>query len=661
MPHPTVAPFGSWSSPITAELVASATINLVDVLLDGSDVYWVEARPQEAGRHVLVRHTVDGTSRNVTPASCSARTRVHEYGGAAVVVAGGTSYFSDFPDQRLYRLERGGVPVPLTPAPTSGQPLAALRYADGQVDTNRHLWIGVREDHRAPGEEATNTIVALDAASEGAGTVLVEGNDFYASPRLSPDGRRLAWLAWDHPQMPWVGTELWVADFDGASVRNATRIAGGPGESVFQPEWSPDGVLYFVSDRSGWWNLHRCEADGLAVNVCPTAAEFGRPQWVLGISTYAFLSAKQAVCSYIEGGIGKLALLDLDSGRLTVFELPFTDFSSVRAQGGKVAFKAGGPTLANAIVVLDPLTGQATVIRKSDALADDPAIHRHFSVPQPIEFPTPRGRTAFGLFYPPTNADHVAPDGELPPLLVKCHGGPTSSASSTLDLRTQYWTSRGVAVVDVDYGGSTGYGRAFRERLHRMWGVVDVEDCAAAARHLVDRGWVDPGRIVITGNSAGGFTALACLTAGDPAVRGMFQAGSSHYGVSDLEALARDTHKFESRYLDWLVAPYTEAGDPLAQATHRKVYGDRSPVRNAGRLAAPVAFFQGAQDKIVPPSQTELMVTALREKGITAQYLLFAGEQHGFRQAMNIQWALEAEFYFYSTLVFRRRNSSGPA
>ncbi|MDM0073294.1 prolyl oligopeptidase family serine peptidase [Variovorax sp. J2P1-59] len=652
MPNPTEAPFGTWLSPITSELVASAAINLVDVLLDGGDVYWVEGRPQEAGRNVLVRQNDDGTQSDITALPFSARTRVHEYGGAAALVADGVSYFSDFKDQRLYRVDGSGSPVPLTPPPAPGDPHAALRYADGQIDSSRRLWIGVREDHRRPGKEAANTIVALNATSEGAGTVLIQGHDFFASPRLSPDGRRLAWLAWDHPQMPWVGTELWVAEFDGATLQNPTRIAGGPGESVFQPEWSPDGVLHFVSDRSGWWNIYRAEANGSAVNVCPKAAEFGRPQWNLGMSTYAFLSAKEAVCAYVEGGLGKLALLDLDSGRLTGIDLPYSDFSSVRAQGGKVAFKAGGPALASAIVLLDPRSGEAKAIRKSGTLADDPAINRHFAAPQPIEFPTPRGQTAFGLFYPPTNADHRAPDAELPPLLVRCHGGPTSSASIALDLRTQFWTSRGIAVVDVDYGGSTGYGRAYRERLHRMWGVVDVEDCAAAAQYLADREWVDASRIVISGSSAGGFTVLSCLSSGDPSVRGLFRAGGSHYGVSDPEALARDTHKFESRYLDWLIAPYTGPdGD-------RGPYLERSPVRNADRLTAPVAFFQGAEDKIVPPSQTESMVTALRQKGITAQYLLFAGEQHGFRQSSNIRWALDAEFYFFSTLVFRTHGAT---
>ncbi|WP_213954781.1 prolyl oligopeptidase family serine peptidase [Variovorax sp. dw_954] len=658
MPNPTDAPYGSWSSPITSALVASETITLADVLLDGGEVCWVEARPQEAGRHVLVRRAQDGSNVDVTPLAHSVRTRVHEYGGAAALVVDGTACFSDFADQRLYRLDKGGRPVPLTPGAELGAPRAALRYACGLVDTQRRLWIGVREDHREAAGEAINTIVALDLDSESAGAVLVQGHDFFAAPRLSPDGRRLAWLAWDHPRMPWEGTELWVAEFDGATLRNPTLIAGGPGESVFQPEWSPDGVLYFVSDRPGWWNLHRAEAGGHVVNVCPMAAEFGRPQWALGMSTYALLSASEAVCSYIEGGVGKLALLDLLSGALTRFDLPYADYSALRAHGGKVVFKAGAPTLATAIVELDPRTGTATVLRQSGTLADDPAIRRHLSAPRSIEFPTPRGPTAFAQFYPPTNADHRAPDGERPPLLVRCHGGPTSSASALLDLRTQFWTSRGVAVVDVDYGGSAGYGRAYRERLHGMWGIVDVEDCAAAARHLVDQAWVDGERIMITGTSAGGFTALACLTSADATVRETFKAGGSHYGVSDLAALARDTHKFESRYLDWLVAPYAEGST---------VYAERSPVRNADRLAAPVAFFQGAEDKIVPPGQTESMVRALRQKGITTQYLLFAGEQHGFRQGMNIAWALDAEFYFYETLVFRparearRRNSNGTA
>jgi len=628
------APFGTWDSPITPELVASSMVDLLDVQFAGGMPYWIEARPQDGGRHVLVRHR-DGRAEDVLPAAFSARTRVHEYGGGAAAAADdGTVCFSNFRDQRLYVQRGPGTPQPLTPE--------GLRYADGRIDPARGLWIGVREDHRDAGREPINTIVVLPLDGPGPGTVLVARDDFHASPRLSPDGRRLAWLAWRHPHMPWTESQLWVGDFDGAALRNARQVAGGTGESVFQPEWSPDGVLHFVSDRSGWWNLHRLDDDGAAVNVCPRPAEFGRPQWKLGMSTYAFLSAHEAVCAFVEGGLARLALLDLRSGTLKPFDLPFTDFSSVRAtQDGQVAFIGGAATLASALVLLDPRSGRAATIRAATAVADDPAIRRHFSAPQPIEFPTAQGRQAFALFYPPANADFQSPEGELPPLLVRCHGGPTSSATRSLDLRVQFWTSRGIAVVDVDYGGSAGYGRAYRERLHGAWGIVDAQDCAAAARYLAQRKLGDPARTVISGGSAGGFTVLSCLTSDDPALRECFAAGGSHYGVGDPEALARDTHKFESRYLDWLIAPGS--------------WQQRSPVHNADRLSAPVTFFQGAEDRIVPPSQTEAMVSALRRKGLTAQYLLFAGEQHGFRQAQNIRWALEAEFRFFDTLVFRRR------
>lgn len=625
---------GRWESPITAGLVATSMVDLLDLQADGGQLCWIEARPQEAGRHVLVRQGADGHLAEVLPPAFSARTRVHEYGGAAATVAGDTACFSHFPDQRLYLQAGNGTPRPLTPE--------GLRYADGRIDSARKRWIGVREDHRDAGREAINTIVLVSLDSPGAGTVLVQGDDFYAAPRLSPDGRRLAWLAWRHPHMPWTESQLWVGDFDGDAVTNARQVAGGAagGESVFQPEWSPDCVLHFVSDRSGWWNLHRLDdASGAAVNICPRAAEFGRPQWKLGMSTYAFLSAREAVCAYIEDGTGRLGLLDLASGALKRFELPFTDYTWVRAQGGQAAFVAGSPVGTSAIVRLDPRSGATTILREATGVAADPAIARHLGAPQPIAFPSANGQEAHALYYAPKNADFRAPDGELPPLLVRCHGGPTSSATRALDLRVQFWTSRGIAVVDVDYRGSAGYGRAYRELLHHAWGVADVEDCAAAVRHLVGQGLADPQRTVISGGSAGGFTVLSCLTSGDAALRALFKAGGSHFGVSDPQALARDTHKFESRYLEWLIAP--------------EDWAQRSPVRNAGRLAAPVSFFQGAEDRIVPPNQTEEMVAALRRKGITAQYLLFAGEQHGFRQARNIRWALEAEFQFFDTLVFR--------
>jgi dipeptidyl aminopeptidase/acylaminoacyl peptidase len=628
MPGITTAPYGSWRSPITSERIVAEAVSLADVLLDGGDVYWVEGRPREGGRYVLVR-AAPGGPEDVSPAPFNVRTTVHEYGGGAATVTGGTAYCSHFPDQRLYRQEHGRAPEPLTPA-------GAWRYADGFLDLPRRRWVGVREDHTAGNREAVNTLVAVGPDGGDPGHVLASGSDFYSSPRLSPDGGRLAWLSWHHPNMPWVGTELWVADVaaDGG-LANPARVAGGDEESVFQPEWSPDGALYFISDRSGWWNLYRHEG-GKAVPLCPRAAEFGQPQWLLGMSTYAFVDGRRLVCTYSERGLGRLALLDLGSLALTPLELPYTEFASVRAGGGRAAFRAGSPVEPAAVVRLDLASGKPEVLRT--AVPPDPALRRYVSVPEPVEFPTEDGKIAHGLYYAPHNPDYAAPEGERPPLVVKCHGGPTSAASAALDLRVQFWTSRGIAVLDVNYGGSTGYGREYRERLQGRWGVVDVDDCVNGAKFLVGQGRADEERVVITGGSAGGYTTLAALT-----FRDYFQGGASHYGVSDAEALARDTHKFESRYLDWLIGAY-----PQEQA----LYHARSPVYHAERVRAPVIFFQGDEDAVVPPNQTEVMVEALRRTGLAVGYLLFAGEQHGFRRAANIQRALDAELYFYSVLVF---------
>lgn len=640
---PATAPYASWASPITSDMIVADSISLLDVLVDGQDIYWIEGRPKEAGRYVLVKWT-GGSASDVNPAPFNARTRVHEYGGGGVHVAGGVSYFSHFADQRLYRIGQGKPPAPLSPDVEKSK----LRYADGRIDSGRGVWIGVREDHRTEGKQAVNTLVAIDLACGGEGFVLHSGYDFYSSPRLSPDGKQLAWLAWNHPHMPWVESELWVADFQGHQIANAKRVAGGRANgksiSLFQPEWSPSGTLYFVSDESGWWNLYRRTAGGVIERVIDRAAEFGQPQWIFGLSTYAFVSESEAVCTYIEGGLGKMARLDLKTKTLTPIQLPFTDFAFVRASGNKIVFRGGSAETPHSVVVLDLATNQTTTLKRATTVVDDPELRKYLSKPQPIEFSTSHGKTAFGLYYPPLNPNFAAPPGERPPLLVKCHGGPTSSASSTLNLGIQYWTSRGVAVVDVNYGGSTGFGREYRDRLERTWGFVDVEDSAAAVRHLVDKGHADAKRVVISGGSAGGFTVLACLTAADENIRQTFQGGASHFGVSDLEALAKDTHKFESRYLDWLVGAY-----PAEKAEYEK----RAPVRNAGRLTVPVAFFQGTEDEIVPPNQTELMVEALRQKGLPVLYLLFDGEQHGFRQSANIKRALDGELNFYATLIFR--------
>jgi dipeptidyl aminopeptidase/acylaminoacyl peptidase len=629
---PQSAPYGSWRSPITSDLIVAESISLVDVLLDGDDVYWIEGRPREGGRCVLVRRTPGGQVADATPPPFNVRTRVHEYGGGAAVVFQGTVYFANFADQRLYRQDPGAAPGPVTPA-------GPWRYADGLIDGPRRRWIGVREDHSAAGREPVNTIVAVDLAGAGAGDVLTGGNDFYSSPRLSPDGKRLAWLTWRHPHMPWDGTELWVATFaaDGR-LQAPVRVAGGDDESIFQPEWSPDGRLYFVSDQSGWWNLYRWD-DGRSAALCPRAAEFGDAQWVFGMATYGFLSANRLVCSFAEKSLERLAVLDLTTGHLSGLDLPFTEFSYVRTRGQRIAFRSGSPADPPAVVLLDQPDAAPQVLRVSTSVAANPVVRRCFSTPQTVEFPTAGGKTAFGLYYPAAHPDYAGLSQEKPPLVVKCHGGPTGSASSTLDLRIQYWTSRGIAVLDVNYGGSTGFGRAYRQRLNLRWGIVDVEDCVNGARYLAEHGQIDGQRAVITGGSAGGYTTLAALTFDT-----YFKGGASHYGVSDLEALALDTHKFESRYLDGLIGPY-----PAQQALYR----ERSPIYHVERLTAPVIFFQGDEDKIVPPDQAQKMVEALRAKKIPAGYLLFHGEQHGFRQAANIRLALDAELHFYATLVFK--------
>jgi dipeptidyl aminopeptidase/acylaminoacyl peptidase len=635
---PETLPHGAWRSPITSDLIVAETIGLGAVLVDGDDIYWTESRPGEGGRNVLVRRGRDGGREDVTPAPYNVRTRVHEYGGGSVVVHRGIAYFSNFADQRLYRLTAGGTPEPLTPEPSAG---TSWRYADGVADSARGRWIGVREAHG--GGRVDNMIVAVEFARPRPGRVLAEGSDFYAAPRLSPDGRRLAWLSWNHPNMPWVGTELWLAEFaEDGGLASPHRIAGGDSESIAQPQWSPDGVLHFISDRSGWWNLYR-SGDGAVRPLCPREAEFAPAQWVFGQSSYAFLSAGQIVCSYGEGGRTVLARLDIAGGRLSPLALPYSEFGSIKVTGGKIVCGAGAPTGPGAIVVIDPDTLATETLRQSSSAAADSELQRYFTTPQHLEFPTENGLTAFANYYAPLNPDFAAPAGEAPPLVVKCHGGPTASASSSLSLGIQYWTSRGIAVVDVDYGGSTGYGRAYRERLKGAWGVVDVDDCVNAARHAAAEGLADAGRAVITGGSAGGYTVLAAL-----AGRDFFKGGASHYGVSDVAALARDTHKFESRYLDWLIGPYPQEAE---------LYRERSPLTHADKLDCPVIFFQGAEDRVVPPNQTEMMVDALRRRGIPCGYLLFAGEQHGFRRAENIKRALDAELYFYSELVFRTRLS----
>ena len=615
-------PYGSWKSPITSDLIVSGGIGLDLVGLDEDTVYWTEARPTEAGRVVIVQRALNGATSDVIPPPFNARTRVHEYGGGAVLVAAGVVFFSNFTDQQLYRVRRDAEPQPLTKT-------AEMRYADAVLDGPRNRLICVREDHTVADREAANTIVSIDLTS-GVETVLVSGSDFYSTPRLSSDSR-LCWLAWDHPNMPWDGCVLRVASWNpDGTLGECEQMAGDLSESIFQPQWAPDGSLYFVSDRSGWWNLYRWRG-GDVESLCPREAEFGRPQWVFGMSTYAVESENRLICTYCERGTWHLAAIDTRTNQLTDIETPFTAFGGLEAKDGHAFFTAASPVLVTALVDLDLATGAFDVVKRSTSTITDRA---YLSVPETLEFPTDDGLTAYAFFYAPKNGDTVAPEGEKPPLLVMSHGGPTAATSLTYSRHKQYWTSRGIAVLDVNYGGSTGYGRRYRERLDGQWGVVDVNDCINGARFLAERGLVDGNRLAITGRSAGGYTALCALT-----FRAQFKAGASHFGIGDLEALVRDTHKFESRYLDRLIGPYPD---------HRDVYTERSPIHHADRLACPVIFFQGLDDKVVPPTQAESMVQVLRNKGVPVAYVAFEGEQHGFRRAANIKRAVDGEFYFYS-------------
>jgi dipeptidyl aminopeptidase/acylaminoacyl peptidase len=629
-----VAPYGSWKSPITSDLIVQGTIRLGEIRIDGDDIYWSELRPMEGGRSVVVRRAATGETMDVTPSGFNVRTRVHEYGGGTFIVVAGVVYFSNFADQRLYRQIVGREPEPITPA-------LAYRYADAVVDLNRDRLICIREDHMVQGQEAANTIVSVDLqGSSDGGTVLVSGHDFYASPRLSPKGDRLAWLSWNHPNMPWDGTELWVADLNpDGTIRQARCIAGGLSESIFQPEWSTDGSLYFIGDRTGWWNLYRWtpsaenSAVGTVEALCEKAAEFGLPQWVFGMTTYGFESGDRLICTYVEAGIQHFAQLNTKNLTLEDISIPYAQVGGLQVVSGMAVFAAGSPTTPSVIARLDLQTGGIEELRRSSDVQIDPG---YLSVPQVIEFPTENGLTAYGFYYAPENKDYVAPVSERPPLLVKSHGGPTAATSASFNLSIQYWTSRGIAVLDVNYGGSTGYGRPYRERLKGQWGIVDVDDCVNGAKYLVEQGWVDGDRLCINGGSAGGYTTLAALT-----FRDTFKAGASYYGVSDLAALAKDTHKFESRYLDGLIAPYPERQD---------LYEARSPIHHINQLSCPLIFFQGDEDKIVPPNQAEMMVEVLKAKGLPVAYVLFAGEQHGFRKAENIKRTLDGELYFYSKI-----------
>ena len=625
------AEYGFWKSPITSDLVAGQTLRFGQISLAGEDIYWNEGRPSENGRGVIVRLRPGHSAEDVQSSPFNVRTRVHEYGGAAFVINGEDIYFSNDSDQRIYRVSPSTDPCAVTPE-------GPWRYADATVDRMRQRLICIREDHSEALRECVNSLVTIDLDDHGTTRVFVEGNDFYSNPVLDPSGTKLAWLTWDHPNMPWDGTELWLAELDIDGMPCDLRcVAGGSEESIFQPQWSPTGDLYYVADSTGWWNLYRYDPAG-AIPLAPMEAEFGSPQWVFGQSTYAFVNENTLIFTCVQAGIWRLGTIDLSNGEIDWIETPYTEISQLRSSSSKAVFRGASSAEPPSIVALDIKTRSGRVLRR--AFTVESHTTKYFSSAHPIEFPTTCGLTAHAFYYAPRNADYEGPKDEKPPLIVKTHGGPTGSTSSELSLETQYWTSRGFALLDVNFGGSTGYGRAYRERLTGQWGLVDVDDSIHAAQYCVEQGWCDRHRLIIKGGSAGGYTTLATLT-----FRGVFQVGASYYGISDLEALANDTHKFESRYLDKLIGSYPAS---------RSRYFERSPIHFVERLSAPVIFFQGSEDKVVPIRQAETMVMALRRKGVPTAYLLFDGEGHGFRRAETLRRCLDSELYFYGVMLLKK-------
>ena len=631
---PQVAPFGSWRSSITIDALLEDRVFAGEPRFDGESMCWHEGRPGEGGRGVVVRARPDGGFEELTPRDANVRDRVHEYGGGAWAAAGGVVYYSDFRDSRLYRTLPGAQGADGGPAAEPITPEGAVRYADISVDAARSRLIAIREDHRVEGV-AVNEIVAIPLGAPGSPPnepmVLVSGADFYGPVRISPDGRRLAWLTWAMPDMPWDGSELVLADLDANGAPDAARtIAGSRAESIAEPRWSPDGRLHFVSDRSDWWNIHRLEADGSITPVAPMAAESAGPQWVFGLGSYGFAGDGSIVAAVHADGRDRLLRIR-DGAAPAGIPVPFSEIDYVVVTGSSALLLGSTSAEPDQVVQLDLDGGALTVLRRTSKVSFPNA---EVSIPRPITFPTEGGLSAHALYYAPHNEAFSSPPGERPPLRVLSHGGPTAGIGSGFRGGIQYFASRGIAVVDVDYGGSSGHGRTYRARLDGAWGVVDVDDCVNAARYLVATGEVDPRRIAVQGGSAGGYTTLAAL-----AFRDFFTAGVSYFGIGDLTGFDTDTHKFESRYTERLVGPWPETKD---------LWRERSPILHVERMSAPMLILQGLDDKVVPPSQAQQIVAALAAKGIPYAYLPFEGEGHGFRKLENIRRSYEAEVSFYA-------------
>lgn len=637
------AAYGSWKSPISADMIATQTLSLGEIAVDGDDVYWLEVRPGERGRHAIVRRTADGALTDILPPpgegrpTYSSRSLVYGQGGGSFAVSEGLVVFVNHAstgahvDQRMYRVNPGRTPVPITPDMGGKH-----RYGDLVIDRSRNRVLCVREDWRNLEDgQPRVSLVAVDIDGQKQ-TVLAEGRDFYSSPVMSPNGRRLAWLAWDYPCMPWDGCELWVADVDEAGALHHPRlVAGGTTESIFQPEWSPQGELYFVSDRNNWWNLYRLQGRSV-VPVLESRAEFGTAQWSLGMSTYAFISPRHVVCAFNEQGQWKLGRLDVVLGQFAELPMPFTDISQVRGGFAMAYFVGGGPEQPASVVRLDMESCKPQVLKASSRLPEE--LTPYLSRCEPLHFPTTELGEAHAWYYPPRNPDHSAPAGEKPPLLVMNHGGPTGSTSTKLDWTIQYFTSRGFAVVDVNFRGSTGYGREYRLSLYGNWGVMDVDDCANAALRLVQEGKVDAKRLVARGSGTGGYTTLSLL-----AFRDILRCGTSIGGIASLETLTEQSDKFEAHYVDQVLGPLPES---------KQLLQDRSPLFHIDNIKrSPLLFIQGRQDTRSPQRETEEMVRKLRANGVPAAVLTVDGEPHGPRANADLKKALEAELSFYSRVM----------
>tara|TARA_R110002110_G_scaffold415856_3_gene658452 strand:+ start:26679 stop:28550 length:1872 start_codon:yes stop_codon:yes gene_type:complete len=607
------AEFGTWDSPIGAEMVAKNNIAFQDIVLDNNNIYWSEMRPSEGGRYVIVKQSNHKTT-DILPDDYNARSRVHEYGGSAFTVKDDIIYFVNYTDQKIYELKPDQKPRAITQAGT--------RFADMHVTP--FGIIAVAESH-TENKIPENYIAQIDTES-GKISKITDGKDFYASIAISSDYKNIAWICWNQPNMPWDNNELWTAKLSDNGISSPQQIEPKVIEqSFFQPQWRKDNQLFVISDKSNWWNLYAV-SDTIITPVFKVNSEIGLPQWVFNMSTWGFYNDK-IICTFSEQGMGKL--FEYDADKLSEINLPFTSFSQIRCNDNNLVMLAGSSTLPTRIIKLTPDYKHTTLQSSLDL-----QVHSDYlSAPEHIQFDTTDGRQAYAYFYPPKNKHYQGMAHSLPPLIVKSHGGPTASASPNLNLQIQYWTSRGFAFADVNYAGSTGYGRQYRKSLEGQWGIYDIDDCSAVAKYLSSQNKVNSNKLAITGGSAGGYTTLAALT-----FTNTFHVGASHYGVSNLEALAKETHKFEAKYLDRLIGPYPEA---------KNLYRQRAPIENTKKLSAPIIFFQGAEDEIVPPNQAEAMYFALKEKGIKTSYFLFPGEQHGFRKSENIVTALEEQNKFF--------------